>query len=395
MKKGIAGGYVPIYTTEELKEKAERFSVNDMLKQKAYRDKPLDFEEAYLLGVYALSPYKECLKGIFNQEKQIVEKQSIAALCALHDETIYRSEQSPEQIAGICAAVFDYDIATSENGFLMPKIEYAMDNCGMGGDLYRTPNVSTIAALIAAADNIQMCKHGSPGNTDSTGSSDFLRYLGVNLFSEKENVERDVEKYYFGYTDALDTRYKSIHVQTHKSAHLAHMNDIIGPITNPLHPSLMKKRVLGVNHLMEPKRVAEAYNILNEKGITDLQHGLFVRGFVNDERDGGIDEVSIFRGGTTVAELKNGKIDVYNLCAEDFGIHTQKYFETPGEKAKFSRHILEGEVQGTPRDLVLANAAILEYLAKELDFKEGFRRAKEALEYTRYGLDYHGPLKYW
>jgi anthranilate phosphoribosyltransferase len=225
-----------------------------------------------------------------------------------------------------------------------------------------------------------MCKHGSPGNTDSTGSSDFLEYCGVNLFADKELVREGLERFNFGYTDALDIRYKSIHVQTHKSAHLAHMNDIIGPITNPLNPRLMKKRVVGVNHLIEPVVVAEAYQILNGKGITNLEQGLFVRGFVNKERNGGIDEVSIFEGGTIVAELRNGKIDVYELYAKDFGIQTQDYFEPPKEKARFSKEILEGKTGGAPEKLILANTAILYYLAEGVDFEEGFKRAKSVLE---------------
>lgn len=350
-----------------------------MLKQRAYRVRPLDFESSYLLGIYVLSPYSKAPRKLFRGNRRLAEIQSTAALCAFHNAGIYGSEASAEQIAGICAAVFDYDIAASESGFLAPDVEYAVDNCGMGGDLYRTPNVSTLAALIAAADGITVCKHGSPGNTDSTGSSDFLLHLGLDLFAPKECVEKSAGQLCFGYTDALDTRYKTIHVQTHKTAKLAHMNDIIGPITNPLDPKLMKRRILGVNHLMEPKRVAEAYRILNERGITNLQHGLFVRGFVDEGGNGGIDEASVF-GGTSVAELEYGSIKTYELRAEDFGIKTQPYEEPPEEKAEFSRQILEGKVKGAPRDLVIANAALLEYLAKGIDIREGFSRSMEILE---------------
>jgi anthranilate phosphoribosyltransferase len=258
-----------------------------------------------------------------------------------------------------------------------------MDNCGMGGDLYRTLNVSTIAAIIASCTGIPICKHGSPGNTDATGSSDFLEYCGVNLYPDKNRVIEAIEKLYFGYTDALDTRYKSIHLQTHKSARLAHMNDIIGPMTNPLHPKLLKKRILGVNHLMQPRKVAEAYTILNRKNITNLQHALFVRGFVHKNEESGMDEVSVFEGGTKVAELKNDKIEEYYLNAKDFGIRQQRYIEPPRgkiEKAEYGLKILKGEIKDSNKYLCLANAAILVYLAKNVSFKEGFEIAKNALE---------------
>jgi len=373
----------PQYSLEELKELASGFNINPVLKHHAYQNKPLDFTTAYLLGVYAIFPYRSELNDVFRQEKIIAEKQSIAALCALHNKETYRKPEVSEQIAGIVAAVFDYDIGLSEYGFLRPNLEFVMDNCGMGGDLYRTANVSTISALIASADEIPMAKHGSPGNTDSTGSSDFLEYMGVNLFANKRMVEKALVKFNFGYTDALDTGYKVIHTQTHNSAHLAHMNDIIGPVTNPLHPKLMKARVLGVNHLIKPEIVADAYLILNRRGVTSLKHGLFVRGFVTKERDGGIDEVSIFQGGTIVAELKGNKIETYELHADDFGLKTGIYYEPPRgkkEKAEFGKMILQGKVTDSARDLILANTAVLEYLAHGITLKDGVEKARNVLE---------------
>ncbi|MBU0666902.1 MAG: hypothetical protein KKC26_06060 [Nanoarchaeota archaeon] len=257
-----------------------------------------------------------------------------------------------------------------------------MDNCGMGGDLFKTPNVSSIAAIIASADGITFCKHGSPGNTDSVGSSDFLEYLGVNLFANKEIVEQGVEKYNFGYTDALDTKYKLIHVQSHLSAHLAHMNDIIGPITNPVNPDLVKKRIIGVNHLIEPKTVAEAYNILNAKGLTNVEHGLFVRGFADKNRNGGMDEISLLPGGTIVAELNKGEICSYELFADDFRLPEASYedIKPRGDKKEFSKQILYGKIKGHPKNLILANTAIIEYLAHGLTLKQGVERANEVLE---------------
>jgi anthranilate phosphoribosyltransferase len=285
----------PLYSLEELKELGRRFKANEVLKRNAYQNIPLAFETAYLVGVFALSPYRRELREVFSEvDKSLVEKQAIALLCSLHNKATYERVGASEQIAGIVAAVFDWDIGLSENGYLLPNLNLVMDNCGMGGDLFRTPNVSTIAAIIASADEIAIAKHGSPGNTDAIGSSDFLEYLGVNLYPEKRKVEEALERFFFGYTDALDTRYKMIHIQTHRSARLAHMNDIIGPITNPVHPKLLKKRVLGVNHLIKPETVAKAYLILNRLGVTNLEHGLFVRGFISKDKSGGIDEISVF-----------------------------------------------------------------------------------------------------
>lgn len=349
--------------------------IKHFLKDHAYQNIPLTFEEAYSLGQYAL----EGCSG-----SQIAQIQSITVLSVLHTLATYSwlwsegaecrhghrlPRNAAEQVAGVCAAIFKSDIALSDFGFLEPKVPYAMDNCGMGGDLIVTANVSTIAALIAATSGIPMCKHGSPANADGGrhGSSDFISMLGINTYATKGEVERCMEEESFGYTEALDTRYKQIHMQTHRIAMLPHMNDIIGPITNPLSPLLLTRRVLGVNHLISPRIVAEAYKILNEHGVTNLQHGIFVRGFVDGHCYEGMDEVSICEGGTQVAELHGVEIRESHLYADDFGINpvpVEAISPPRGmSKGDFSLKILAGEITGAPLQMVLANAALLFCLA--------------------------------
>jgi len=363
--------------------------IKHCLKDHAYQNIPLTYEEAYSLGCYVL----EGCSG-----NALAQIQSIAVLSALHTKSTYawrwrrtverhHGHQLPktasEQIAGICAAVFQHDIAVSTFGFLEPNVPYAMDNCGMGGDLIVTANVSTIAALIAAVAGIPMCKHGSPANADQGrhGSSDFVALLGIDTYGSRDEVERCVEEENFGYTEALDVRYKRIHLQTHKVAMLPHMNDIIGPITNPLNPRLMSRRILGVNHLMSPRIVAEAYQILNERGVTHLRHGIFVRGFADRRRYEGMDEVSICEGGTQVAELQDTTIREYSLTAGDFGLNPVpiRTISSPNgmSKGDFSLGILRGEITGPPLEMVLANAALLFYLAgHSQDLRECYAMAE-------------------
>jgi len=369
--------------------------VKHILKDHAYQNIPLNYEEAYDLGLYTL---QGC------NGNKLAQKQSIAVLCALHTKATYswqwneRQEKihghrlpknTAEQIAGICTAIFEYDIAVSKFGFVDPNVPYAMDNCGMGGDLVITANISTIAGFIAAAAAIPMCKHGSPANADNGkyGSSDFICLIcKINNYVAKMEVEKCVEEFSFGYTEACDTRYKQIHIQTHKIAKLPHMNDIIGPITNPLNPQKLTKRVLGVNHLISPRIVAEAYKIMNDRGITNLQHGLFVRGFVDDDRYQGMDEVSICEGGTQVTELKNGEIKEYDLFASDFGVETipKEAVQPIGNKGDYSLKILQGKIDGDRLSIVLANAAVLFYLAeKSTDLKECYKMAEETFRSGR------------
>ena len=375
-------------------------SINvDILKAHAYQGIPLNYEEAYKLGCFFVEVSGKDLSGLpgsalKNYVRDLVQVFSV--MCALHNVNLYKysrtdydqerhghrlSINAAEQIAGICAAVFQKDIAKSPNGFLKPKVPLAVGCCGMGGDLILTPNVSTLASLIAAAAGIFMAKHGSPGNTVRTGSSDMIQdNCGINAMSSKDEAEKCLEKHHFCYIEALDTHYKRIHLQTHLVAALAHMNDIIGPITNPVDPQLVTMSLIGVNHLIPPAIVAESYQIMNAKGVTNLKHGLFVRGFVDEHRYEGMDEVSICPGGTRVAELKDGEIREYDLYAEDFGLEpvSAESIAPKGNKGEFSLGILKGEIDGPPLQMVLANAAMLFYLAgKSQNLKECYRMAEE------------------
>ena len=372
-------------------------NVIHFLKDHAYRNIPLSFEEAYEVGNLMI---KACIAGNLGNVT-IAQIQSTAILCSLHNKATYSwywdkefgedhghklPTNAAEQIAGICASVFEQDLAKSEFGFLCPDVDYAMDNCGMGGDLVVTANVSTIAAFIAAAAGIAMCKHGSPANADKGrhGSSDFISLCGIDTFSDKKQVEKAVSELKFGYTEALDTRYKRIHLETHNIAKLPHMNDIIGPITNPLTPSKMTHRILGVNHLIPPSIVAQAYIILNRKGITNLKKGLFVRGFIDGEKSAGIDEVSICEGGTQVVELRNEEYKENWLHAKDFGLSpvSVESISPPygTSKGNFSLGILKREITGAPAQMVAANAALILYLAEySQDLKECYKLAKDKL----------------
>ena len=90
---------------------------------------------------------------------------------------------------------------------------------------------------------------------------------------------KSLQKTNFGYIEALDTRYKVIHVQTHHFSEIAHMNDIIGPMTNPVDPSKLTIKLIGTNQVLPPKVIANAYVILNKLGVTNVRNGMAVKVF--------------------------------------------------------------------------------------------------------------------
>ena len=356
--------------------------IKDTFKRRAFMNIPLWYNEAYELGCMAVAA---CAVDAPIQ----LRYQTVAALCSLHNLATYQHVgdgvttpvSAAEQIAGVCAAVFDQDIAKSEFGFACPNVRNVMDNCGMGGDLITTANVSTLAALIAATAGIDMCKHGSPGNTDRVGSSDFVELLGIRPDMSRSEVERIVPQHHFGYTEALDTRFKLIHKQTHLYAGLPHMNDIIGPITNPVDPKLMTRRVIGVNHLIDPSLVVEAYQIMNRKGVTDMQHLIAVRGYIEPGRSDGVDELSLCAGGTKMATLHDNQITLEHIEADYFGLQpvAAEAISPPigVPKEQFSLDILHGETSGPALEMVLANAALLFMLDQRLTPIRAYEAARD------------------
>jgi anthranilate phosphoribosyltransferase len=139
--------------------------------------------------------------------------------------------------------------------------------------------------------------------------------------------------------------------------------------------------VVGVNHLIPPRVVAEACLILNQRGFTQLERAFFIRGFVDEHQRHGMDELSICPGGTQVAELVNDEILEFTLQAESFGLDPvcAKAISPPEgmSKGEFSLRLLRGEIGGPALDMVLANAALLFVLAGQAStYREGYKMAQ-------------------
>ena len=136
--------------------------------------------------------------------------------------------------------------------------------------------------------------------------------------------------------------------------------------------------------LVAPEVVARSYQLLNERGVTNMERVLAVRGLAGEDADGGFDEVSICSAGTIVAELYKDKIAVYRLTPDVFGIEPVLPEEVaPPEgmtKAEFSLRILQGQEHGGGFKMVCANAAVLLWLAGNVShLREGYQQSQEIL----------------
>ena len=329
-------------------------------------NKPISFELGYAVGLFLIYPYhasmreNQAFQSVFGQDVELAKIQSSLTLAALHNRALYYRKGSHEQLAGIVAAVMDYDIGNASHGFLTVGHRVA-DNCGMGGDNMKrfndnlqTFHISSASAILAASSGLKVIKHGSHGpksNTQRTGSSDFVEFIGIDTASGPEAAKLYLERSNFGYTESIDTSYKSVHLVTQTFSHLSSMNDIIGPMTNPINPAELTVKLVGTNQIVPPMVVARAYALLNKKEVTKVEKGLFVRGHVvkgNTHRT--IDEISILNAGTEAVLLFGEEVSQFRITYDTFGFRAPAKFKDliPEEnnavdKIDYTRKVLEGD----------------------------------------------------
>lgn len=397
-----------VYTPEQIVEILKQNNIelqgkfaNHILKLNARINKPLNFDVGYCTGVFIVYPYyrqlcsNPSLTLAFNgdlpleEALQTAKVQGIAVLSSIYNKAMNEAEGASEQLAGIVAGVMDYDIKNAPYGFLKPKSNNISDNCGTGGDTINTFHISTSAGFVAAAAGVKVAKHGSPGNARRSGSSDFITYLGIDTESKStpQKIEEAIDFANYGYIEAIDTRFKAIHIQTHKFASVAHMNDIIGPMTNPIHPKKLTTKLVGVNQVIGPAVVGEAYLILNKKGITNVEQGLFVRGLLDPKKPNEtMDEISLLKGGTEITLLRDRKIESFKTDHKAFGFSKPATLQeispnstSANDRIGYTLNVLRGKASESATNLLLANAGALIALSRgSQDFKDGTEVARTA-----------------
>lgn len=221
----------------------------------------------------------------------------------------------------------------------------AVDIVGTGGDNHGTYNVSTCASLIAAGAGVTIAKHGNRRVSSLSGASDVLSKLGVKVDLAPSDVERCVAEAGIGFLWA-PLYHPSL---KHWAAIRAELGirtifNLLGPIANP---AGVKRQVVGVFswHWVEP-----IAHVLNKLGA---EHVWVVHGH------DGLDELTT-TGATDVAELKDGKVTVFEVTPADAGLAPAKLSDLKGGdeavNAQAIRDVLAG-VRTPLRDIAILNAA--------------------------------------
>lgn len=250
----------------------------------------------------------------------------------------------------------------------------AVDTVGTGGDGAHTINISSTAAIIAAAAGARVVKHGNRAVSSRSGASDFLEALGVVPGLDGAGVERTVRELGIGFCFApIFHPAMKYAAPARKELGVPTVFNILGPLANPAKPIAA---AIGVANERMHLVMAQ---VLVDKGCD----GFVFRG------DDGLDEITLATS-TSVLVIGKKEIKSERIDPTDFGIERAPIEAIVGgdaaENARISMAIFQGQ-PGAPRDAVLLNAAaaIAAYEGElNLDIRTrmnaGLARARDAID---------------
>ena len=239
----------------------------------------------------------------------------------------------------------------------------AIDVVGTGGDGSGTFNISTTAALVAAAAGVPVAKHGNRAITSRAGSADVLDALGVRIDHDAASAGAALREHGFAFLFAPNFHPAMRHAgPTRREIGVRTAFNLLGPLTNP---AGTRRQLLGVADPGAAARMAEVVRRLGTDR-TFVIHG------------DGVDELPL--DGTGVAYIVAGDgIERHVIDAAALGFKRAATARLAGgtadENARLSEAVLRGE-PGARRDVVLLNAAAALLVAGVVErMEEGIDRA--------------------
>jgi len=275
--------------------------------------------------------------------------------------------ETSEEVGAFVSEMFNHSAPISIS-------KRAVDTVGTGGDGAHTINISTTAAIVAAAAGARVVKHGNRASSSKSGAADLLEALGVNILLDGTGVEKTVNDLGIGFCFAqkFHPAMKNA-AAVRKELGVPTIFNILGPLANPAKP---QAAAIGVANERMHLVMAQ---VLGDRGVD----GFVFRG------DDGLDEITLATT-TSVLSIGNGEITSDRIEPSEFGLSTAPISALVGgdaqENARITRAIFNGEL-GAPRDAVLLNAAAA-IAAYEGDANSGIhQRLQLALERATNAVD--------
>lgn len=272
--------------------------------------------------------------------------------------------ETPDEIAGCAEAMREHVLPVH------PERGDLVDTAGTGGDGARTLNISTAAALVAAAAGAGVAKHGNRAVSSACGSADVLEALGFELELPPARIARSIDELGFGFLFAPAHHPGFRHAApVRRELATRTVFNVLGPLTNP---AGARAQIVGVYSPALVRTIAEVLVRLGARRAF-VVHGA-----------GGIDEMSP-AGPNLVCEVVDGSVREREIDPRELGVPRCASEElrggSPGENAASVRRVLSGEEQGGARSAVLLNAAGAMAAAGHADdLRDGLALASEAVD---------------
>ena len=272
--------------------------------------------------------------------------QNAAFLAALSTKST-RAE-TIQEITGCAAAMRDHATRVDAGRDLFEIV-------GTGGDGAHSFNISTTAALIAAAGGMRVAKHGNRAASSQCGTADCLEALGVDIQQGPERCKELLDEAGFCFFFAQKYHASMKYVGgIRRELGFRTVFNILGPLTNPGSPTT---QLLGVydEYLVEPLA-----KVLSSLGV---ERGMVVYG---QDR---LDEISL-SAPTTVCEFRDGWSRSFVLTPEELGLTRCQKSDlvggAPEENARIVLDILAGR-PGPKADAAVLNAGAALYLGRKAE----------------------------
>jgi anthranilate phosphoribosyltransferase len=271
--------------------------------------------------------------------------------------------ETADEIAGCAEAMREHALAVT------PTRRDLVDTAGTGGDGGVTFNISTAAALVAAAAGAAVAKHGNRAVSSASGSADVLEALGFSLDLPPARIAESIDALGFGFMFA------PLHHPAMKHAAAVRRElatrtvfNVLGPLTNP---AGARAQVIGVYSDTLVRTVAEVLRALG------AERAFVVHGY------GGVDELSP-AGPNAVSEVIGGTVRDRVIDPWELGIEPCSAGElrggTPAENAAAIRRVFEGERGGKREAVVLNAAGAIAAAGHAADLREGIAIARETID---------------
>jgi anthranilate phosphoribosyltransferase len=271
--------------------------------------------------------------------------------------------ETVDEIAGCAEAMREHALPVN------PQRDDLVDTAGTGGDGAKTINISTAAALVAAAAGAGVAKHGNRAVSSASGSADVLEALGFDLELPAERIARSIDELGFGFLFA-PTHHPAMRHAALVRRELAARTvfNVLGPLTNP---AGARAQIVGV---YAPELVRTIAEVLAQLGT---RRAFVVHGA------GGIDELSP-SGPNFVCEVVDGSVRTRNIDPLEFGLERCDPSElrggSPEQNAAAIHAVFAGE-KGGRRSAILLNAAgAIAAGGHAEDLREGLELAGNAVD---------------